>query len=334
MAAIPTTMRSLVAPTYCKPSEYEVVDVPVPSIRAPNDMLVKIHAAVLLTGDTMLAAVCQGENGKICFLIYFDYMRLPMRLGLVCAGVVVSAGSAVTNFRPGDAVYGMTFGRPMTWTVVPGFYSDLFAVVFTAYQSIERGLELMKGRGQTLEGSNVFVAGSLSATGAAGIQMLKNVYGVRKVVATVSTPKLPLVEKYLPGVVDQVVDYSTKKKLTHIVPPGTIDFAYQTQWSDLPTKPPIMNKEDSVVIFIASLFPSAVPMEPIGPGLPVWIGWIADLMQLYYKCLVWGTNVKFDSVSGNAEVREDVEVTAEIISTGKVQSVIRVVQLEDITDIA
>ncbi len=49
-------MRSLVAPKYCDPSQYEVVDTPVPTIKEPNDVLIKVHAAAMNTGDTQFAS--------------------------------------------------------------------------------------------------------------------------------------------------------------------------------------------------------------------------------------------------------------------------------------
>ncbi|OAG36649.1 hypothetical protein AYO21_09124 [Fonsecaea monophora] len=53
----------------------------------------------------------------------------------------------------------------------------------------------------------VFVTQSLGALGSVGTQQTKNVYGAGKVFTTVSTPKVPLVETYTPGIVDKIIDY-------------------------------------------------------------------------------------------------------------------------------
>lgn len=37
-------MRSLVAPKFCKPSEYDVIDMPLPTIKKPDDVLIRIYA--------------------------------------------------------------------------------------------------------------------------------------------------------------------------------------------------------------------------------------------------------------------------------------------------
>jgi hypothetical protein len=52
---VPSTMRSLVAPKFCTPSGYEVIDMPVPKIRKPDDVLIRLYAGGLQTGDTQIA---------------------------------------------------------------------------------------------------------------------------------------------------------------------------------------------------------------------------------------------------------------------------------------
>jgi len=54
-AAIPKMMRSLVAPRYCSPAEYKVIDRPVPTIQQPNEILIKIHSCSLMSSDAMMA---------------------------------------------------------------------------------------------------------------------------------------------------------------------------------------------------------------------------------------------------------------------------------------
>lgn len=48
-------MRSLVATKWCKPDEYEVIELPVPEIQQPDDVLVKVYVSSIQTGDTMAA---------------------------------------------------------------------------------------------------------------------------------------------------------------------------------------------------------------------------------------------------------------------------------------
>ncbi len=89
----------------------------------------------------------------------------------------MAVGSGVRSLKAGDAVYGLHFKTPMDMTRMPGFVSEyavsqerflsakpahvsfedaaaLAASVLTAYQSIERALQLMGGDGDGCDNSN------------------------------------------------------------------------------------------------------------------------------------------------------------------------------------
>ncbi|KAI1264900.1 hypothetical protein F5Y18DRAFT_388845 [Xylariaceae sp. FL1019] len=200
----------------------------------------------------------------------------------------------------------------------------------TAYQSIERGLELLRENGVTdgLQGKTVFVPGALSSTGSIMIQLLKNQYGVKRIISTVSTAKIHLVERYLPGYVDQVVDYTVHTRLTDVVPAGSVDFVLNTQW-DLGKTFPLVDPRKGVVISIASLPHPALLREMI-PDLPFFVFWLLSAAQWYYAFKLRGTNVKYEFVSGNFGPRETVDKVGEFIALGKVKAVTRTVNIEDL----
>lgn len=56
MDPIPETMRALAARKYTKPDGYELIRVPVPDIKAPDEVLIRMHASGLFTGDAQTAA--------------------------------------------------------------------------------------------------------------------------------------------------------------------------------------------------------------------------------------------------------------------------------------
>ncbi|KAH9892047.1 alcohol dehydrogenase [Xylariomycetidae sp. FL2044] len=259
-----TTMRALVAPRFTKPSGYEVQDVPVPSISQPTDILIRVHAVDMQTGDTQAAAGAIRMFGKPEF---------PLKLGMGASGVVIAVGSEVTRFQPGDAVVGFSVCHPLNlikamrlcaeYGVLPEALAilkppslsfeeatALLGSTLTAYQTIEAGLSLMRDENEntnkndndndneaitttttpTLKGKTVFVPGALSGTGHAGLQLLRNHYGAARVVSTVSTAKMPLVTHLLPpGAVDQVIDYQTTR-VRDALAPGSVDFIYNTQF--------------------------------------------------------------------------------------------------------
>lgn len=261
-------------------------------------------------------------------------------------------GSQVKAFRVGDAVYGLHFERPAIPVIAVGYASE-YAVTkehlllpkppnitfeeaasltgssVTAYQSVRKALELMGDSEASLEGKTAFVPGALSATGSIGVQILKNVYGVKRLISTVSTPKIPLVENYLPGVVDEVIDYRTQDVVKE-VGKGTVDFVYNTQWQFTSTFP-LLKPKTGVAVSIASIPSANTLREVMGPSnIPFWMGWMIGLVQLWYAFKLRGTNIRTTFVSGNAENREDLEIIGEMIATGKIKAVMRVVSLDDI----
>lgn len=175
-------------------------------------------------------------------------------------------------------------------------YEDAAALsgyTLVAYQCIETGLRLMRENGVTdgLEGKTVFVPGALSGTGSIAIQLLKNHYGVGRVISTVSTEKLTLVEQYLPGLVDQVVDYKTTKRLTDAIPAGSVDFVLNAQW-DLISTFSLVHKRKGVVVSISSA-PHPSLFREMLPTAPFWIFWVLAVAQWYYAFKLRGTNIKY-----------------------------------------
>ncbi len=106
-------MKAVVMTRPGGPEVLEVADLPDPEIRAPTEMLVRVHAAGVNPVDTKLRA--RGTY-------YPD--RLPAVLGCDGAGVVEAVGSEVRRFRPGDAVYWCNGGIGGE----PGNYAELAVV--------------------------------------------------------------------------------------------------------------------------------------------------------------------------------------------------------------
>lgn len=209
--------------------------------------------------------------------------------------------------------------------------ASLSGYAVTAYQTIRRGL-VLAGE-DSLEGKTVFIPGALSGGGFATIQIAKNVFGAEKIISTVSTPKMQLVEHYLPGLVDQLIDYTTTN-VKDVVSNGSVDFMINTQWDTLSPGIPLLNPRTGVLMSIASIPPSSLLKELMGPDMvPWWLGWVLDLVQLWYAFKLRGTNIKYEFVSGNPEIREDLEKTGEFIATGKVKGVFRVVDLSDLKSV-
>jgi len=50
------TMRSLAIEKYCKPEAYDVMELLVPEIKAPDELLIKVHAASINPIDVKAAS--------------------------------------------------------------------------------------------------------------------------------------------------------------------------------------------------------------------------------------------------------------------------------------
>lgn len=106
-------MKAVICKKYGPPEVLEVVDIPRP-IPTKNQVLVKIGATTVNSGDVRLRALRVGEGfvwGVIKLIIRcLVGFRGPRKkiLGMVFAGEVVEAGEAVSSFKVGDRVYGMT----------------------------------------------------------------------------------------------------------------------------------------------------------------------------------------------------------------------------------
>ncbi|KAK0614897.1 chaperonin 10-like protein [Bombardia bombarda] len=344
---IPLTMRSLAITKHTRPSGYQVLELPVPTIEAPDDVLIRVHAAAIMTGDTQYAR----GGGKLLGMP----TEFPFKLGMEGAGVVVAIGSGVKSLRVGDAVYGLYFKHGNFPLPRPGFVSDytvvpadilllkpphlsfeqaaaLAGTICTQYQCLKRYFALANEPldGATLEGKTVFVPGALSATGSMAVQIVKNIFGASRVISTVSTPKMGLVEQHLPGLVDQLVDYKTQDVVS-VVGKGTVDFVFNTQWDMVRTGFPLANPETGIVVSLASWPSAAIARSMFGAAnVPFYVIWFATLAHWYYAWKLRGTNIKVEFVSGNPGKREDLEKAGEWVASGKLTPVMTVVSLDDI----
>ncbi len=93
---MPPTMRSVAINSYSEPAKFELVNLPVPSISSPTDVLIRVHAASINPGDLTLAS---GMT-RLMFPV-----ELPYKVGHDLSGTVVQAGAGVTEVVVGDDVY-------------------------------------------------------------------------------------------------------------------------------------------------------------------------------------------------------------------------------------
>jgi NADPH:quinone reductase-like Zn-dependent oxidoreductase len=86
-------MKAVVLPHFGEPDAFELRDVPIPQVD-PRQVRVRVHATAINPLDYQIR---RGD--------YAEYVPLPAIIGHDVSGVIKEVGSAVTEFRAGDAVY-------------------------------------------------------------------------------------------------------------------------------------------------------------------------------------------------------------------------------------
>jgi NADPH:quinone reductase len=173
-------------------------DLPEPT-PADNEVLVRVHASSVNPVDNSIAAGLLAQMG-----VQYEY---PVILGRDYAGVVEQTGAAVSDYKPGDQVFGfLLHANP---TARAGAWAELITV--TEDLSIARapdGVDLAVTGAAPLagitaitavealdlsEGDVLLVAGATGGVGSLAVQL------AAKAGATVIAPALPEDEEFLGG---------------------------------------------------------------------------------------------------------------------------------------
>lgn len=185
-------MKAAICTTYGGPEVVKILEVPKPTPK-PNQVLIKVMASAVNSGDVRVRGLQVEGFLRIVmrFVLGFTKPRQPI-LGVVVAGVVESIGSKATQFKPGDAVYGMagfSFGghaeyvalsekRALALLPKGASFEEAAALPFggtTALYFLHKA-GLKKSDPQSGQTQNVLIYGSTGAVGTAAVQIAKH-YG-------------------------------------------------------------------------------------------------------------------------------------------------------------
>lgn len=207
-------MKAYVATKYGGPEVLELVELERPKV-GPNEILVKIHATAVNSGDVRVRGLqVEGFLKVVMRLVLgFNKPRKPV-LGIVFSGVVAEKGALVTQFDEADAIFGMTgfsFGTFAEYVVIKEKSS---AVLKSKNASHEEAVALVFGgttalyflRKAGLENMNrprVLIYGATGAVGTSAVQLAKH-YGAH--VTAVCGPSGIDLAKSLGA--DEVLDYT------------------------------------------------------------------------------------------------------------------------------
>lgn len=198
-------MKAFVLDRYAKKGALRPADIPPPDLR-DDEVLVAVHAAGVNLLDSKLR---DGE-----FKLILPY-KLPLVLGHDVAGVVVSVGSRVRQFKPGDEVY----SRPDDFRI--GAFAELIAIKASSLAHKPKGLTMEEAasiplvgltvwqalveKAQLQKGQKVFIQAGSGGVGTFAIQLAKHLGAT--VATTTSAGNAALVKSL--GA-DVVIDYKTQ----------------------------------------------------------------------------------------------------------------------------
>lgn len=179
-------MKAVIADGYGAPDVLRVAEVAKP-VPKKNEILIKVHAASLNSGDVRMRALDAGEGlkgviAKIVLRLVLGVRKPKQIHGSVLAGVVEAVGSDVSRFKAGDEVHamaGFSFGAFADYCVLPDKRAialkpknATFEEASTLAFGGNTALYFLRKAG-TAEGKKVLIYGATGAVGTSAVQVAK-----------------------------------------------------------------------------------------------------------------------------------------------------------------
>ena len=288
-------MKAVVQESYGPPEVLKIVEIEKPQV--PEDgVLVRVHACSVNIADWY------GMRGLFIARIMGGLLRpKDTRFGLDFAGVVAQVGKTITDFKPGDEVFGGVGGALAEYVVVrKGIAPKPANVTFEEAAAVPvAGLTALQGlrdHGKIQPGQKVLINGASGGVGTFAVQVAK-AFGA-EVTAVCSTRNVECA--YSLGA-DHVIDYSKE------------DFTRSGQRYDLLFD--IVGSR-SWFAYKRVLTPNATVVIVGGPRTPL-IGPLGHVIQMHLASLGSSRKVVFFVAKFT---REDLLAFKDLLETGKVKS--------------
>jgi NADPH:quinone reductase-like Zn-dependent oxidoreductase len=201
------TMRAIVCPRYGKPDVLELREIAMPVV-PDNLMRVRVHAAAVNPLD------CRWLTGTPILFVRRNrgwFRPNQIRMGVDYAGVVEAVGRDITQYRPGDEVFGTAIGSFAEYVRAQqggsvarkpaGVSFEQAAAVPVAAVTALQGL---RDHGKLQPGQRVLVNGASGGVGTFAVQLAK-AFGAAEVTGVCSTRNIDMVGSL--GA-DRVIDYT------------------------------------------------------------------------------------------------------------------------------
>jgi NADPH:quinone reductase-like Zn-dependent oxidoreductase len=199
-------MKAILCRRPGRPDVLELAEIDKPSI-AEDGVLVRIHASSINPVDFFpLSRVAYTAR-----LLSGRFKAKPVVLGTDFAGTVESVGKSVTEFKPGDQVFGgkdrSTFAEyvsiPATGAVVAKPASVTFEQAAAVPVAAVTALQALRDHGRVRQGQKVLINGASGGVGSFAVQIAK-AFGAH--VTAVCSPRNVDTARTLGA--DRVIDYT------------------------------------------------------------------------------------------------------------------------------
>ena len=295
----PRTLRAYTRDAYGGPEVLRLETIEIPELE-PNQILVAIRGASInpmewhmMTGLPVIARATQG-------------LRKPKdrRLGADFSGVVQAVGSEVEAFRPGDEVFGESWGTYADHVVMnprivlPKPERTSFTEAASIGVAAFTALQGLRDRGEIEPGDEVLVNGASGGVGTFAVQMAKH-FGAT-VTGVCSTRNVDLVRSI--GA-DHVFDYQTEDvagsgRQFDII----LDTAGGWSWPQIKA----MLKDDGTYVWVGSEVKRSLPL--------LW-----NMLRMAVKSRFGSRNYRGMLAKSNVD---DLAIIAEMLESGAVTPVI------------
>jgi NADPH:quinone reductase-like Zn-dependent oxidoreductase len=207
-------MKAIIQTQYGGPEVLKLAEVAMPQV-GPQDVLIKVKASSITTADSMMMT---GKPYVGRLLLGLTKPKHPIT-GTGFAGVVEAVGAEVTQYQPGDAVYGesvKTFGAQAEYLCLPEdelFLPKPSEISFEEAAVVSDGLitsmNFLRKVAQLKAGQRVLINGAAGSLGSAAVQLAVQDGAI--VTAVCSTRNIEFVKSL--GA-HEVIDY-TREDFTH-----------------------------------------------------------------------------------------------------------------------
>ena len=169
-----TTMRAIVQDKYGSPDILELQEVDKPEA-LDDEVLVKVHAAAVNTAD-WIALTGRPYAARLAFGLFRPKLRIP---GIAMAGRVAAVGKNVTQFKPGDDVFGEVHSAYAEYVCVAADRIGTKPTNLTFEQAAAvplagiTALQGLRDKGRVQPGHQVLINGASGGVGAFAVQIAK-----------------------------------------------------------------------------------------------------------------------------------------------------------------